>query len=287
MKKNIVCIFIIVSILKLSVMQADISDFYSINEVIGKGMYGKILKAVDFNNNNIVAVKMMDKAHLKKIYIFKYMEKFENERNAMRKCNHPNLIRYIDSFEDIENFYIVMDYVKHGTLYDLITEKERLSIIESKTIFSQLLSGIEYCHNVSLAHCDIKLENILVHDKENLVIKIADFGFATQIDEPEKLIKLYCGSIVYSAPEILKKKPCNLVKIDIWSMAVCLYILCTGYCPWRGTDAYTVIRNINSYSFRPQLVDNLSLRDLFSKIFVPHPERISIDQIKKHSWMIS
>lgn len=72
-----------------------------------------------------------------------------------------------------------------------------------RTIFKQIIEGINYMHSKNVCHRDIKLENILIDKSLNL--KIIDFGFAL-CSPPERKIDIFCGTPSYMAPEIVLKK---------------------------------------------------------------------------------
>lgn len=102
--------------------------------------------------------------------------------------------------------YLIMQLAENGTLLDYVREKKFLEEGQSRTLFRQLISAIEYIHSKGVVHRDIKCENLLLD--ENWNIKLIDFGFArkdtrTQ-DNQVVLSKTFCGSYAYASPEILK-----------------------------------------------------------------------------------
>src|SRR5699024_7658551 len=90
-----------------------------------------------------------------------------------------------------------------------------------------------YMHNKSIAHRDLKLENILVN--HNNLPKLADFSFAVYFDG-HTLCTNHCGSIPYFAPELLSNEPYTPLASDIWAMAGCIYITTDGTFPFRFND---------------------------------------------------
>jgi MAP/microtubule affinity-regulating kinase len=95
-----------------------------------------------------------------------------------------------------------MEYVGGPSLHGYLKSKpnRRLEEFDAKRIFKQILEGIKYCHSRCITHRDIKLENLLLDDNNN--VKIIDFGFSTCIPN-EKKIKMFCGTPSYMAPEIV------------------------------------------------------------------------------------
>jgi serine/threonine protein kinase len=100
-----------------------------------------------------------------------------------------------------------------------------------KHIFNQIISGIQYLHTKNIYHRDIKLENIIIDEKNN--VKIIDFGFGT-MNVSSKLLNFFCGTPSYMPPEIVKKRDYLGSSADIWSIGVLLYTLVCGSFPFRG-----------------------------------------------------
>ena len=85
---------------------------------------------------------------------------------------------------------------------------------------------------MSIIHRDLKPENILIESKDNLEIRIADFGFSCIFDRTEGL-DLKLGSPHYMAPEIINHQNYN-EKVDIWAIGVITFVLLTGNIPFPG-----------------------------------------------------
>ena len=98
----------------------------------------------------------------------------------------------------------------------------------------QLLSAVVYCHKHKIVHRDIKTENLLFESKkENAVVKVIDWGTATEFD-PKRMMTKKHGTPYYIAPEVLKGSYNE--KCDVWSCGVILYILLCGYPPFNGKN---------------------------------------------------
>ena len=124
-------------------------------------------------------------------------------------------------------------------------------------IFYQIVKGIEYCHNMSICHRDVKLENIIIDDK--LSVKIIDFGFAAMTTKT-KLLNFFCGTPSYMPPEIVQKRDYIGFYADIWSLGILFYTLLCGCFPFRATNE----------------------KDLYSKIIkgeFPFPNYLSFDSM--------
>jgi len=109
-----------------------------------------------------------------------------------------------------------------------------------------LIDGIEYLHQNGIAHRDIKLENILLDDKNR--VKIADFGMSCPYNEGQTLTTR-CGSPHYLSPEMLHGKSYNPLSSDIWSCGVILYGMVAGYMPFDEEDNASIFAEVMKGNF--------------------------------------
>ncbi|GJC98979.1 serine threonine protein kinase [Colletotrichum higginsianum] len=101
-------------------------------------------------------------------------------------------------------------------------------------IFAQLVGAVAYVHQQSCVHRDLKLENILFDKHEN--VKLVDFGFTREYEGKSNYLQTFCGTICYSAPEMLKGEKYAGEKVDVWSLGVILYALLCGELPFDDDD---------------------------------------------------
>ena len=130
----------------------------------------------------------------------------------------------------IENLvYIIMEFIQGGLLFDLCQTMGKMGEDAGRFFLNQMLDSVEYMHNKSVVHRDLKLENILVDD--NLNLKIADFGFACykNIDA----LRSYRGTMTYMAPEIKEGKTYVGKQVDMFSIGVILFIIVQGIFPFK------------------------------------------------------
>ena len=149
-----------------------------------------------------------------------------------------------------------MEYVGKNSLHTFLKSKtnRQLSEQEARSIFTQICSGVSYCHAKHIVHRDIKLENILLDDYNN--VKIIDFGFSITID-PEKKLNVFCGTPSYMAPEIVAKLYYRGNAADVWALGVCLYAMVCGRFPFRGFSSNNSFHNFQK---------GFDEKDLYSKI---------------------
>lgn len=253
-----------------------LNDYY-LKDIVGEGSFGIVNLAEHKITNKKVAIKSIFKENLEKRNLTK---KFFTEVKLLKACDHPNIVKYIDIYEDDQKFYIVMEYIGKGELFAHVI-LAKFSEEKSKIVFKQLLDAIEHCHQKSIAHRDIKLENIFVEDDSeiNFKIKVGDFGLATLVNE-SSLHNTFCGSLDYTSPEVIENKKYNPFLVDVWSLGVVLYTMITGAFPWNSKIMNVLTYKCDYDGFSPLVTD------LLEKIFTIPEKRISLQEIKKHQWLV-
>ena len=119
-------------------------------------------------------------------------------------------------------------------LYNYLLKHGSLSIDKVQKIFTQLVGAVSYVHQQSCVHRDLKLENILLDKHEN--VKMVDFGFTREYEGKTNHLQTFCGTICYSAPEMLKGEKYAGEKVDVWSLGIILYALLCGELPFDDDD---------------------------------------------------
>jgi calcium/calmodulin-dependent protein kinase I len=216
-------------------------------------------------------------------------EGIRREVSILQKLNHPNIVKVYDFFEEPERFYVVLEFLAGGELFDRIVEKSVYNEKEARDVFVLVLNALKHCHDQNIAHRDLKPENLLLASKNNdAEVKIADFGFAKK-NTASNTLATQCGTPGYVAPEIIEGKEYD-VACDMWSMGVILYVLIGGYPPFHEDDQKKLFRLIRKgkYSFDPEYWDHISsdAKDLISKLLtVDSSKRYTCAQALLHPWI--
>lgn len=248
---------------------------YILGKTLGRGTSGKVKVAYHKDSGLEVAVKI-----IKKDYVRAHKQKIAREIAVMRLLEHPHIIKLYDVFETRQHYFMVMERVKGGELFDYILQKGRLPRKEALRILSQIVQGLEFCHMHSICHRDLKPENLLLD--ENCNIKMADFGMA-QIIPDGGVLGTFCGSPHYGAPEVVSGIKYDGRKSDVWSLGVVFYALVTGMLPFDHKNIPDLLRLVKKGNYTiPTWVDP-DIQDLLRKMLcVDVNKRMRTPEIKFH-----
>ena len=252
---------------------------YVLYSTLGVGTFGKVKLAEHVVTGQKVAVKIINK---QKMHQMNMHEKLSREINILKVMAHPHVIRMYELIDSPTELFMVMEYVSGGELFDYIVHKVRLRESESRRLFQQIISGIEFCHSHMVCHRDLKPENLLL-DK-NLQIKIADFGLSNRMWDGE-FLKTSCGSPNYASPEVVSGKFYAGPETDVWSAGVCLYALLCGSLPFDDENVPNLFRKIKHGNFTLPGHISADAKDLIVQMLVVDPtKRLTIPLIRKHRW---
>lgn len=253
---------------------------YKLVKKLGEGSSGKVKLGVHTETGQEVAIKILDKNKL--ISDAKLLRRVEREIAVMRLIRHPNVLRLYDVFQSEAHLFLILEYVDGGELYGYVQKRGQLTVDEAFHFFSQLLSGLRYCHNNLICHRDLKLENLLLDKNRNL--KIADFGMASLMPEGQ-LLATSCGSPHYASPEVVKGDKYNGFASDVWSCGVILYALTTGRLPFDADALPRLLLKVKRGKFAMPSNMDPDLQDLIKCMLAYDPaNRIPPRLISKHPW---
>ena len=251
--------------------EGDVFNDYEVEDrVIGEGTYGVVFKAIDKVSKQEVAIKRIPREKIRNY------QRFLNEINALKKLDHPNVIKLFEIYEDEDDVYLVQEICKGGELFDYIINQEFLSERQAAVIFQQILLSVMYCHKNGIWHRDLKPENFMFESqKEGANLKLIDFGlswsyFKTNSLGQQKLTRMStrAGTPFFMAPEVLEQNYSNAC--DMWSWGVILYVMLCGYPPFDGDTEEEIFLSVQKgiYDFNDEVWDNVSdeAKDLIHKV---------------------
>ena len=240
----------------------DLLKFYTIsNEIIGSGASGMV--SIGENSAGKFAIKRINKLKIK------YPEEIIKEAEFAKKLNHKNIIKYYGVFEDLKFISFIMELGEGGDLFDFIVNSPigHLPLDITIELTEQILSILIYLHyEMKIIHRDLKPENFLItiDDKNNIQIKLIDFGMSTFFVQVKKLYE-YLGTLNYAAPEIVLEDGYN-EKVAIWALGVILFNMLTGFEPFKGKNDIELENEIKCKEIDFDLIENEDMKNLCKKM---------------------
>ena len=255
-------------------------------KLIGTGSFGKVLLVKYNSNNNLYAMKVLNKSQIK---LKKQEENTKNERDLMVKLNNPFILSIKFAFQDESKLYIVSEFLQGGDLfYHLHHSTINLTEEVAKFYIIELILGLEFLHQNNVIFRDLKPENILLDSEGH--IRISDFGLSKILENSRDKAYTLCGTLKYLAPEILKNKGYEK-SVDWWSLGCIFYEMLMGHLPFK----------INGNVIDPEVFeekikfnDNMNpfLIDLISQLLAVNPKKrigygdSDAKKIKEHQYFI-
>ncbi|SMN21118.1 similar to Saccharomyces cerevisiae YDR122W KIN1 Serine/threonine protein kinase involved in regulation of exocytosis [Maudiozyma saulgeensis] len=275
-------------------------------ETVGQGSMGKVKLAQNDNDGKLVAVKVVNRAlkvfllrqeHIHSPRTTKELKEREaalakeqaRDKRTVREAVlgqlmcHPNICKLYEWHILSNHYYLIFEYVNGGQLLDYIIQNGLLTEKKSREFARAIGSVLLYLHKNNIVHRDLKIENIMIDNKGEL--KMIDFGLSNFYDS-RSLLKTYCGSLYFAAPELLCATPYIGPEIDIWSFGVIIYVLVCGKVPFDDSDSHKLHQKIKRGKFTyPDFVTS-NAKSLLNKMLVVDPKkRATLPKILEHRWM--
>jgi len=224
---------------------------------------------------------------------------FNREKENIETLFHPNVIRYIShsnlGIQNQKYKALILEYAPYGDFYTLLaTGKlggERLLL----QYFNQLVEGVEYLHSEEIAHCDLKLENLLLG--KDYLLKITDFDHAQR---PGDMKNISRGTMGYRAPEVIEGTCKDNFAADVYSVGILLYVFITRELPFleakqgdgenlgdfeifcQDKDAFWDKKAIESQN---HILFDDDFRELLNGMLEKDPEtRLTLKKVKASKW---
>lgn len=247
--------------------QTIISGRYRLLKKIGMGGFSQVWKAEDLMAENatlslkIYAPELgMDDIGLKQ---------FRREYRVVLDLNYAGLLaaRHFDVWEGRP--YLVMPYIRGGSLAQRLAVQGRLSETEIAGVLHQVASSLAYLHRKKVLHQDLKPDNILIGDDDTYLL--TDFGISSRLRSTlrKSTVSPSFMTVAYAPPERFEALPEQLPAGDIFSLGVMAYEMATGDVPWMGNGGMALIKGAEI----PRLTNLYSkdLSDLLSAMMALKP----------------
>ncbi len=206
---------------------------YRAVELLGKGGFGTVYRAIDTTLDREVALKVL---HPQLVADPTFVERFRTEAKIIAALRHPDVVGVYELGEEAGRLFIAMEYMPGGTLKERLAQRGRLSFDETLTILQQVCAGLDAAHAKGMIHRDIKPGNILFDAAGNAVI--GDFGLARAVQLSSMASQSSSaggvGTPFYKAPELWRGKPPASPATDVYALACVVYEMLTGYVLFHG-----------------------------------------------------
>mmetsp|Transcript_15070 Transcript_15070/g.12785 ORF Transcript_15070/g.12785 Transcript_15070/m.12785 type:complete len:287 (+) Transcript_15070:121-981(+) len=251
----------------------NIQKVYHLKRVLGHGHFGTVRLGISIaHKDRKFAIKIVSKEKIKK-----ELHLLKRELVILRKLDHPNLIRFYETYQDPKFFYFVMEYCEGGELFDRLAKFKQIDETEVAKIMRKAFSAVKHIHTIGIVHRDLKPENFMFKSNDpDSELKLIDFGLSKLFgDEPDKKMKSMVGTPLYAAPEVLNGEYDE--RCDNWSLGVMMYVLLSGNPPFDGDNTQEIFKKImeGKYSMNGPEFKRVSrqAKDLISKLLIKNPDK--------------
>ncbi len=219
-----------------------IGQRYEIEKLIGSGAVGRVYLGHDRQTGDQVAIKELMAEWVTRAP--DSIERFRREGEALRKLNHPNIVKVLATLDEGDQHYLIMEYVNGGSLADLLKRQQQLPIEQVIPIGLELSDALSRAHHLDIIHRDIKPGNVLL--AEDGTPRLTDFGLAHMGNYPSLTTAgQVLGTFHYLSPEACANQLLD-ARADIWSFGVVLFQMLTGQLPFDGDSPVEIIHAIQN-----------------------------------------
>lgn len=268
--------------------QRSVNDQYVVTNMLGEGAFGSVFQAKHKISGTQRAIKQIPKGDVQDDIDF-----VQTELEAMTKLDHPNIVKMYEFFEDDRHLFIVTEMCDAGDFADLDTR----NWLEVRQLYCDVFLATAYCHDLRIAHRDLKFENCLVSKSASRATgKVIDFGLSAiqRPGEKRDWLNEQLGTRYFIAPEVVDKKIHYGVKVDMWSLGVMIYVTLTDTHPCAGNamhlDTEGLFRKILKCQVRSEPLDEVraspAIRELLNGLLKKNPsERMDARKALKSRWL--
>ena len=273
--------------LKIATGYTNLLEIYDVKNKLGSGKFGLVKLGIHKKTGQKVAIKIMKKSTMDS----SDLELVRTEIEILKICQHPNIIRLYNVFENADYLYIIMEYCYGGDLFSYLENRHfRLSEKRASTIIHQMATAVYYMHSFGVVHRDLKPENVLMTSTdEDSDIRILDFGLSKILGPYEKCDEPY-GTLTYCAPEIIIDEP-YAKPVDLWSLGVMTYLMVSGKLPFNSEDENEIARQVvydePNYTRNPvwKTISPECLDFIKRLLDKDQNKRMTIKEVLEHKWI--
>lgn len=211
------------------------------------------------------------------------VDDLQNEVEVLAQLRHPNIVNYVSCALTKAHFILLMELVSGGSLASLLKQFGPMPKPVARRYMHDILKGLQYLHEKTLVHCDLKPHNALLSNEG--ICKLSDFGSSintTSVNTTGGETVTVRGTAVYMAPEAARGELSPA--IDIWSIGITLIELLSGKLPWRfqGNETQFIYALSKDENMLPSIPEELpkSARELVRQCCSRDPrKRPTVQQV--------
>jgi len=203
---------------------------YVVEAILGQGGFGITYRAHHAYFDQPVVIKVLHENLRRHADFAQFQQQFIAEARRVARCQHPNIVRVFDFFEEGGLSFIVMDYIPGDTLADIVQAEGALPEAKAIHYIRQIGAALNVVHQAGLLHRDVKPHNIIRREHTDFVILI-DFGIAREFTPGVTQTHTGMLSAGYAPIEQYLPQGKRTPAIDIYALAATLYSLVTGQAP--------------------------------------------------------
>jgi len=266
-----------------------IEEEYELGDVLGSGTFSEVRLGTNKKTGTKYAVKIMTKENNNA----RKKEIIDVEIEILKRVNHQHVVKLYDLFETEDKYFLVLQLITGGELFDRIVELIHYSEKDASEIVKKIVMGVQHLHSKQVVHRDLKPENLLLSSKDpDANVLITDFGLSAIMPEDQRLYRAV-GTPGYLAPEVLETLDTGAgyrQEVDLWGIGVIMYILLCGFPPFYGEDDDEIYDKIcdGSFEFPSPYWDGISddAKDLIDHLLVLNSvKRYTCEQVLEHRWI--
>lgn len=232
-----------------------LEEKYRIFDVLGRGAFGMVYKALQDPFERTVAVKTIRPEAASKYDAEGLKQRFVEEARVISRLNHDHIVTLYDFSHHNDVFFMVLEYVEGRTLRHVLQLEGRQTPTQAVEWLGEALEGLEEAHKADILHLDLKPENLMVTPQRAGLyrLKILDFGVAqlmgalggkpllsqqTTVDGGQAREVL--GTPKYMAPEQAQGRPLR-PETDLYAVGVILFEMLEGRPPYDARSSYRLM----------------------------------------------
>eukprot|EP00756_Hemistasia_phaeocysticola_P005732 Hpha_TRINITY_DN13474_c0_g1::TRINITY_DN13474_c0_g1_i1::g.131168::m.131168/K06276/PDPK1; 3-phosphoinositide dependent protein kinase-1 len=278
-------------------------DDYIWKKVLGTGSYSTVYLIEKKNSGKKYAAKMVTKQQVVQNKLL--LACVSNEKDILRQCSHPNIVRLVETFQTHEDLCYVMEYAAGGELLDRIKRYGWFTVPILSKVTAEIVNATEYLHGKGVIHRDLKPENILLDERDH--VKLVDFGTAHRVvqaapssaspiqapsiaQSPMRPISQspsvnssardsgkpgFCGTVQYLPPEVVDHQDELTTASDLWAVGCIVFQMAAGFRPFDNKPEAFIFDQIRDPEQFLRFPDGFPavVKAFVSKLLVKNPQQ--------------